>query len=426
MTRESSKSLCDLSIKTMKAGDKELVGTGKHIGLRVYVGKTGKKSFIYRYRHPMTKKLKQIKIGTYPQLTLAKAYVELEELKAIRAQGVCPAEKRKNERKQNEIDAESTFDSITIRDVARYYLSESIERRASSKGDDSISDSRRREAIRTLEKDITPEFGVKSALSLLPSQVTQLVKQIIEDRNSRVQAGRFLGELSLAYDFSIGMGYLPEDFANPCITAKKSLKLARYKLTSNKRQRVLDDDELKQLLDWLPRSKFSTHHKGILRLALWTGCRTGELCIASWDDIDLDRGVYRLKTSKNGKGRNVQLSRQAIEFLKGLRVTTDKYLFPSQRTGNPIQQKQMSEQAWQLREKGWMIDLEPWTAHDLRRTVRTKLSALGCPHDVAETILGHELGGVAGVYNVHKYEEESKAWLQKWADYLDELALLVF
>ena len=38
------------------------------------------------------------------------------------------------------------------------------------------------------------------------------------------------------------------------------------------------------------------------------------------------------------------------------------------------------------------------------RTVRTGLSRLGCPSDVAEAILGHSKKGIEGTYNLHGYE----------------------
>ena len=125
--------------------------------------------------------------------------------------------------------------------------------------------------------------------------------------------------------------------------------------------------------------------------------------------------------TKTGVGRYVQLPVQAIEFLKVLKMTSDKYLFPSQATKLPIQQKYLTENAWRLRKEGLMLDIPHWTPHDLRRTVRTGLSRLGCPGEVAEAIIGHTRGGVEGIYNLYTYDAESKKWLQAWADYMDSL-----
>ncbi|MEK5794993.1 integrase, partial [Acinetobacter nosocomialis] len=68
-------------------------------------------------------------------------------------------------------------------------------------------------------------------------------------------------------------------------------------------------------------------------------------------------------------------------------------------------------------EQLWLKDMDDWNPHDLRRTVRTGLSRLGCPSDIAEAVLGHSKKGIEGTYNLHNYEKECAEWLQKWADY---------
>ena len=55
-----------------------------------------------------------------------------------------------------------------------------------------------------------------------------------------------------------------------------------------------------------------------------------------------------------------------------------------------------------------------WTVHDVRRTVRTRLSSLGVTAVVAERVIGHELPDLIAVYDVHAYEKETRAALKKW------------
>jgi alkylation response protein AidB-like acyl-CoA dehydrogenase len=49
------------------------------------------------------------------------------------------------------------------------------------------------------------------------------------------------------------------------------------------------------------------------------------------------------------------------------------------------------------------------------------LAALGCPHEVAEAVLGHVLPGVAGVYNRHGYDKEKREWLTRLATRLEHI-----
>ncbi len=236
-------------------------------------------------------------------------------------------------------------------------------------------------------------------------------------------AGVLLRELCSAYEFALGLGRLEENFVNPALLAKYSMKQTRIKLTSQPGKRVLSEKELSLFLRWLPQSKYPVNIKRVLYLTLLTGCRTGEVCSMAWENVDFVKGTIHLEETKTGTDRHVQLSGQAIEFLKTFHVPSDRYLFTARAkiANRPISQIFLNTCAKRLRESGHMIDIPHWTPHDLRRTVRTGLSRLGCPSEVAEAVLGHSRKGIEGTYDLHRYEAECKVWLQKWADYLDTL-----
>jgi hypothetical protein len=63
-------------------------------------GHTGLKTFFYRYTSPITSKLVQVKIGNFPDTSLAEARLKLPELKQNRRQGRCPASEAKEEKQQ--------------------------------------------------------------------------------------------------------------------------------------------------------------------------------------------------------------------------------------------------------------------------------------------------------------------------------------
>ena len=68
--------------------------------------------------------------------------------------------------------------------------------------------------------------------------------------------------------------------------------------------------------------------------------------------------------------------------------------------------------------------LPTWRNHDLRRTGATILQSCGVPLEVTEELLAHKSGtrgGIAGVYNKHRYLVESGVALNIWAEYLNEL-----
>ncbi|WP_415892556.1 tyrosine-type recombinase/integrase [Neptuniibacter sp. PT8_73] len=426
-TKSAPKPLSPRAIEVMKPGDKVKADTAENSGLRIKCGRSGTKTFFYRYTSPVTGKLVQIKIGNYPAVSLAQARVTLQELKVLRKSGKCPATEAKEERAQQlEAEAEqrkiTETQSFTVHVMVELYLRHYIE--------DRVVDGKRiegarkrkgqREVRRTLEGDAVRVLGDLPAYEITRKDVVALIMGIV-DRGANVQAGNVLREFTAAYEFAIGLEKFPDDFANPALLAKSSLRQAKVKLTSQKGKRILTDKELKQFLQWLPGSAFTPTQKNILKFTLWTGCRTGEICDARWDDIDLEKGYWHLRTAKNEAERFVQLPQQALDYLKQLKNITGEYPFPSQKTGKPIQQKSLTEQAWHLRQSDRMLAIDHWTPHDLRRTVRTGLARLGCPSEVAEAVLGHSRKGIEGTYDLHKYEKESRLWLQKWSDHMDGL-----
>jgi integrase len=423
--KQNNKPLSFRAIDSMKPDSRDLSDTGEYRGLRVTCGRAGTKTFFYRYKSPLTGKLVQMKLGSFPSMSLSDARQELEGHKSVRNSGRCPAtEKREAVLAEQEVkEKRKTQKEFTVRALIDLYLEQYIDDRMVNgkrvagarkpKGQDEVR--------RTLYADPVKVLGKKPASIITRKDISSLVVGIV-DRGANVQAGNVLRELLAAYEFAIGLDtYFDDDFVNPCIQAKAGLRQAKIKLTPHKGKRALSNNELAELLHWLPGSAYTPTQKNVIQMALWTGCRTGEVVNAEWQHVDLKKKTWHLPETKTFVERYVQLPEQAIAFLTYHRKMTGKYLFPSTKTGLPIQQKQLTEQAWRLRRDNKMLDIKPWTPHDLRRSVRTGLSRLGCPNEVGEAVLGHSKQGIVGTYDLHQYEPECREWLQVWADHLDAL-----
>ncbi|SRR6266581_524323 len=85
---------------------------------------------------------------------------------------------------------------------------------------------------------------------------------------------------------------------------------------SNKRERRLHPDEETALLEQL--RKAGPYMAPLASLAIETAMRQGELLALTWEDVDLQRRVARLKDTKNSEPRDVPLSTRAIEILKAM------------------------------------------------------------------------------------------------------------
>jgi hypothetical protein len=58
--------------------------------------------------------------------------------------------------------------------------------------------------------------------------------------------------------------------------------------------------------------------------------------------------------------------------------------------------------------------LPDWVVHDIRRTVRSQLSALPVEQHVRELVIGHAKPGLHKVYDLYQYVDEKRTALELW------------
>src|SRR5262249_56255962 len=65
---------------------------------------------------------------------------------------------------------------------------------------------------------------------------------------------------------------------------------------------------------------------------------------------------------------------------------------------------------------------EKVTPHDLRRTFSTTVTGLGFGRDAMNRVTNHKEGGIASVYDRHKYRSENKTIMEAVAAHIFDLA----
>ena len=183
------------------------------------------------------------------------------------------------------------------------------------------------------------------------------------------------------------------------------------------RQRMLSDEEIRALWFDFGQGDASRRVWLGLKLLLVTGQRRGEVTRAERQEFDVAHKRWLIPAGRRGKKKTaesrvphlVPLSTLALSVLKELfaECGSSAWLLPSPiDSEKPIDERALTR-AVARKEYGW-------TVHDLRRTVRTRLSSLGVTAVVAERVIGHELPDLIAVYDVHAYEKETRAALKKW------------
>jgi integrase len=195
--------------------------------------------------------------------------------------------------------------------------------------------------------------------------------------------------------------------ASPC----ERVKSAEVHGAPAQRKRVLTDEEVRRV--WASAENTPYPYGPLVRMLMLTGQRRDEIAGARWSEVDLERAVLEIPAErmKADAGHVVPLTPQAIEILKTLtKFAAGGFLFSGQTGTKPFSGFSKSKQRLDRACPG----IAPFTLHDLRRTVRTRLAELGVTPFVVELVIGHTQKGVHAVYDLYRYTDEKRAALLKW------------
>lgn len=421
----------------------KLLAPGQHIivdgaaGLRL-VASGVRRTWTYRFKSPVDGRMRQVALGQWPALSYAAALGQWQQLRRARDAGQDPALERKAEAAKVQARAHTSRAGVyTVARLAGDYLDGHVDRHRKPKG--------QAEARRLLTNYLGDLADVPAA-GVTRAQAFALLEQL--GRRAPVLASTLRSELGSAWDYALDAGRLPEESPNWWRLILRGKLRSRGKVVAGKHVgpgqglRVLDAAEVGQLVRWLPN--FTPLIADLLLLYLWTGCRGGEIVAMEGREVaqESDGWWWTVPKAKTKTARHAGAADLRVPLvgaaLAVVRRRMDLYaagwLFPVTRgAAGHVAQKVVGVAVWAARpttlterltaDRAKVLRLQPWAPHDLRRTVRTTLAALGCPDAVAEAVLGHMPAGIVGVYNRHTYDAERRVWLTRLAAHWDALAV---
>ena len=416
---------------TFDARAAKLLAPGAHLnmdecpGLRL-VASTAGHSWIYRYRNPEDGRLRQVKIGAWPAISVSVATATWERLRIERAQGRDPAAEKQAARAKAREDAlverkAKREAGYLVKDLCEDYVVGHVERLWKPKG---VKEMRRMFAT------MLGDFGDLSAAAVTRSQAFDFLEGYLD---IPVQCLKLRSQMGAAWDYGLDAGRLPEATPNWWRQLMRGKVRSKGRVMGGvnigKKKRVLTEDELKVLIPWLPN--FSRLVEDVCTLYLWTATRGVEIVAMMGSEIAEEAdGLWwiipkaKTKNERFDEATDLRVplvGRAAGIVRRRMLVAGAGYLFPAKTDSGHTEQKLISESVYCRQpyctfhqDRAWAkLTVTNWAPHDLRRTSRTVLASLGCPPEVAEAILGHMPEGIVGVYNLHSYDKERRLWLTK-------------
>jgi integrase len=201
------------------------------------------------------------------------------------------------------------------------------------------------------------------------------------------------------------------------------------------RSRVLSDDELRAL--WKASDAIGYPWGPFVRLLALTLQRVSDVAEVVRSELDLECELWTLPPNrmKSGAGHVVPLAPMAAAVFRSLpEFTRGPFMFTTTFGVRPIagfsrakiqldalMLAELRRSAGERGEDPGVVTLPGWTFHDIRRTGRTGLAALGIPDTIAEVTIAHKLKGLHAVYNLHTYVDEKRDALELWAAKLRDI-----
>ena len=395
----------------------KLLPAGQHIiveeypGLRLVAGKASR-SWIYRYKDTAGM-MRQVKLGAWPAMSLVSAAAEWERLRGVKSAGVDPVATKRAERVARAPARPRAV--YTVQALWDDYMDGHIHQRRKPKGAAEVARLFTRHCAHLVDRE---------AASLTRADAFSTLEAMAD---KPVLASQLKQELGAAWDYALDAGRLADTVPNWWRQIMRGRLRSKGKKIAGERvgagKRVLSDAEVAQLVPWLPN--FSKAVCDVLALYLWTGTRGAEIVAMERSEISEEPDglwwtIPKRKTKnerhENATDLRVPLVGQAEAVVRRRMQLHAGYLFPSRKDGQHLGQKSVQTSVYYHQpysetnpdEVRPRLTVTRWAPHDLRRTVRTKLAALGCPDAVAESVLGHMQ---PGVYNRHHYDDERRHWL---------------
>jgi integrase len=210
--------------------------------------------------------------------------------------------------------------------------------------------------------------------------------------------------------------------SNPSIGVYRPPPPPARKRALNCKTDVRNADELRWF--WVACDALGQPFGTISKLLLLTGCRLKEIASMTRDELSDDLSMLRLPgvRTKNGLPHDVPLPPLARELIASApQMAGCKFLFTTNGktpvSGFSKYKKRLD--AAMLAAAGQPFPT--WKTHDLRHSCSTGMNGIGIPPHIVEVTINHisgAKGGVAGVYNHEEYEQEKRAALERWADYI--------
>ncbi len=396
------------SIKPTAPGKRTIVFDAQIPGFGIRVTERSsdecKGSFVLVTRYPGSSNPAPRRIGDYPVMSLAEAREVAREWRRDLAKGIDPKEKAAEAAREQQRLRANTFGAAFA-----------------SFAEDHLKTLRTGAAVEaSVRNHVFPALESRPMREIRRSEIFALINRL--KKELPIAANRVLAYLKKFFAWALE-NEMVDDLPVASIKRPTAEK-------DRERERVLADWEISAF--WRACGEMAAFGRAF-RFMLATGQRRSEVGAASWNEIDKSEALWTLGKSRTKAKRlhDVPLSNVALSIIEDC-PEIGAFVFASGRSGVAREGQNpglVALSGWgrakarldELMLKHAGKEIEDWRLHDLRRTAAAHMARLGIDRLVIGKVLNHAEGGVTKRYDRHRYDEEKRAALDRWASHLQAI-----
>lgn len=368
-------------------------------GFGIKLMAAGSRTFFLRYTIDGKQRLKTI--GAFPAWRVEAARAEAQRLRVEIDSGRDPLEAKRRRRLEP-----------SVADLAGEWIEKHARRLKSGP-----------EIERAITVNLLPQIGKLKASDVTRTDLIHALEGLFA---TSPRAGeQTLSYIKQAFRFALDRGYLGSD---PAAGLRKSA-FGGPKRVATGRERILTAEEIKDFWNATPAG-MDALTRLCLKFVLATGQRPGECAGMRLDEINGDRWMIPATRRKTAQAHEITLTSTALALVDEAKREVARrqkrrgggeaeFVFETGR-GRCMSVAALSKAVLRC-SADLGVKSPPWTPHDLRRTCRTGLAAIGIAPHIAEAVIGHQRRGVIGIYDRHSYSGDISDALEKWESRLWEI-----
>ena len=396
---KKTKLLTDTLIKRAKPSEKLYFLYDKD-GLQLRISPSGSKTWLFRYRRPVTLKINNMKLGNYPALSLADARKITLGYHEQLATDIDP---------QKWLEEEKTAKQITLNNTVEKLAKQWFTVKFSK-----ITPRHAFNITRTFEMYVFPKLGRYPIQDLTAPMVIMHFRPL-ESAGKLETLSRICQRINELMQWCVNTGVIT---TNPLSGIK-----AAFITPTNTRMPTLKPEQLPELMQRISRAQIRLQTRYLIEFQLHTMVRPAEAAGARWDEIDFDKQEWKIPASRMKQKREhvVPLSPQVVVLLQALEKISSQspFVFPSTRYLNkPTHSETVNRALQRMGYKGILV------SHGFRALASTTLNEQGFNPDVIEKALSHcETNAVRSAYNRAEYLPQRRKMLKWWSDHIEKASI---